>query len=148
MGVNRKAGLFYLLNTTVNINRDYIRSFIKDTAYAWIIFNDCSTGRGYQLKLPYDKNQKFSLKSSGINNFDPKFSIADNLLVSTDRGNLYVEDLGTGKKAMMTFGERMDIDYDALHEYIDTVNITNSKIWVKVKLAAGWKEMGKDITLE
>ncbi len=88
------------------------------------------------------------MKTSGINNIDPKFSIADNLVVNTDRGNIYLEDIDTGKKAMMTFGEKLDIDYDALHEYIDSVNITNSRIWVKVKIKDSWKELEKNITLE
>jgi hypothetical protein len=148
MGTNRKTGLTYLLNTTVNINKNFIRGYIKDTAYAWILFNDCVTGRGFQVKLPYDKKASFGLKSSGINNLDKKFSISDNLIVNTDRGNIYVEDMATKKKAMMTLGEKLDIDYDALHEYLDSVNITNSRIWVKAKLASGWKNLEKNITLE
>jgi len=148
MGVNRKSGLSYLLGATPGINKDFVKVYIKDTAYAWVFINDCVTGRGFQLKLPYDKGQKFSIRSSGINNMDSKFNIADNLVVNTDRGNIYVEDMLTGKKAMMTFGEKMDIDYDAIHEYIDTVSVTSSKIWVKVKLAEGWKELTKDIVLE
>ncbi|MES1220177.1 MAG: hypothetical protein ABUT20_32035, partial [Bacteroidota bacterium] len=34
MGVNRKVGLADFLNTIVYINKDYVRCFIKDTAYA------------------------------------------------------------------------------------------------------------------
>lgn len=148
METNRKTGLTYLLNATVNINKDYLRCFIKDTAYAWLLFNDCVTGRGYQVKLPYDKKANFGLKSSGINNLDPKFSVADNLIVNTDRGNIYVEDMATRKKAMMTFGEKLDIDYDAIHEFIDSVNITDTRIWTKVKIGGAWKELEKNIVLE
>jgi hypothetical protein len=148
MGVNRKVGINNLLNTSVNMNRDFIKGYVKDTSYAWILFNDCLTRRGFQIKLPYDKKLSFSLKSSGINNMDPKFSVSDQLVVNTDRGNIYVEDMVTGKKAMMTFGEKLDIDYDAIHEFIDSVNVTPARIWVKVKLAEGWKEIKKDITLQ
>lgn len=88
------------------------------------------------------------MRTSGINNIDPKFSIAGNLLAYTDRGNIYVEDITTGKKAMMTFGENLEIDYDVIHEYIDSVNITNSRIWVKVKIKDNWKELEKKIVLE
>lgn len=146
--VNRKTGFTYLLNTTVNINKDYIRCYFKDADVAWVLFNDCATGRGFQIKLPYDKTQNFGLKSSGINNFDPKFSVAENMVANTDRGNIYVEDMATGKKAMMTFGEKLEIDYDAIHDHIDSVNITGTRIWVKVKVGDAWKELEKKITLE
>ena len=144
----RKTGFTYLLGTTVNINKDYIRCFFKDADVAWLLFNDCVTGRGFQIKLPYDKTQNFGLKSSGINSLDPKFSVAENLVANTDRGNIYVEDMTTGKKAMMTFGEKIPIDYNALHNHIDSVNITDTRIWVKIKVGDAWKEMEKKITLE
>ena len=148
MGTDRKTGFEYLIGTAVNINKDFIRCYIRDTAYAWLLFNDCVTGRGFQVKLPYDIKGSFALKSSGINNFDKKFSIEEKLVVNTDRGNIYVEDMSTGKKAMMTFGEKLDIDYDALHAHIDSVNITSSRIWVKVKKGEDWKVIEKNITLE
>jgi len=130
------------------LNKDFARCIFKDNEFAYILFNDCATGRGFQIKLPYDKTQSFVMKTSGINSIDPKFSIADNLLAYTDRGNIYVEEITTGKKAMMTFGEKLDIVYDAIHEHIDSVNVTNTKIWVKVKVGGAWKELEKKITLE
>jgi hypothetical protein len=148
LGVDRKTGFTYLLNTTVNINKDVIRSYFRDTAVAYILFNDCATGRGFQIKLPFDKKENFSLKSSGINGFDPKFSVADNLLVNTDRGNIYVEDMATGKTAMMTFGEKLEIDYDAIHDHIDSVNVTNDRIWVKILIEKKWVEKEKKVSLQ
>ncbi len=148
MAADRKTGFTYLLGATVRLNKDKLRCYFKDSDYAWLLFNDCVTGRGFQIKLPYDKGASFSLKSSGINNLDPKFSISDNLVVNTDRGNIYVEDMQTGKKAMMTFGQKLDIDYDALHEYIDSVNVTPERIWVKILVDKKWIEKEKKITLE
>lgn len=148
LGTNRKMGFTTLLRNPVSINPSFVRCFFRDTAVAFILLNDCVTGRGYQVKMPFDKKQNIEPKSSGINNFDPKFSIADNLLVYTDRGNIYVEDMATGKKAMMTFGKAIDIDYDALHEHIDSVNVTNDRIWVKIMLDGQWTEKEKKITLE
>ena len=148
MGVNRKIGLSDFLNTLVHLNKDYVRCFFKDTSYVWLLFNDCSNGRGYSLKLPFNKKNDIGRKSSNINSLDPKFSVADNMVAYTDRGNIYVEDMATGKKAMMTFGKALDIDYDAIHEYIDSVNVTDSRIWVKVKVDGEWKELEKKITLE
>jgi hypothetical protein len=148
MGVNKKVGLTDFLNTKVLINKDYTRCFFKDADYAWLLFNDCSNGRGYSLKLPFDKDGKIGRKSSNINNMDKKFSISDNLVAYTDRGNIYIEDMFTGKTAMMTFGQNLGIDYDALHEYIDSVNITPSRIWVKVMIDKQWKELEKQVTLQ
>lgn len=144
----RKTGFTYLIGATVKVNKDFVQVKFKDNEYAWVLFNDCFTGRGFQIKLPYDKTAKFSLKSSGINSLDPKFDIAENLIVNTDRGNIFVEDAYTGKKAMMTFGQKLDIDYDALHEYIDSVNITNDRIWVRIKVDNAWVEKEKKIVLE
>ena len=45
MGINRKLGLPDLVGTAVKLNKDYITCFIKDTSYAWVLFNDCSNGR-------------------------------------------------------------------------------------------------------
>ena len=70
------------------------------------------------------------------------------MVAYTDRGNIYVEETKSGKKAMMTFGKALDIDYDAIHEYIDSVNVSPERIWVKVKIENEWKELEKKITLE
>lgn len=148
MGVNKKVGLEDFLHTKVNLNKDYVRCYFKDAEYVWVLFNDCSNGRGYSLKLPFEKGETIGRKTSNINNLDKKFSIADNIVAYTDRGNIYVEDMGTGKTAMMTFGENLGIDYDALHKYIDSVNVTNSRIWVKVKIGKEWKTLEKNITLQ
>ncbi len=145
MPSDRKTKFDY---SAAKMNKNFVRCLFKDTEFAYILFNDCVSGRGFQIKLPYDKTQSFVMKTSGINNIDPKFSISDNLVAYTDRGNIYVEDINTGKKAMMTFGEKLDIDYDAIHEYIDSVNVTNSRIWVKVKVKDEWKELEKKAVFE
>lgn len=148
MGADRKTGFTYLLGATVRVNKDYIRCHFQNADVAWLLFNDCLTGRGFQIKLPYDKNASFSLKHGAINNLDKKFSISDDLAVSTDRGNLFVEDMNTGKKGMMTFGQKLDIDYDAIHEHIDSVNVTADRVWVKILIGKDWVEKEAKITLE
>jgi hypothetical protein len=148
LGANRKFDIEYLLGKPVKINKNYAKAYFNDTAHAWLLFNDCETGRGFQMKLVYNKTGKMSTRSSGINNLDPKFSVADNLLAYTDRGNIYVEDAITGKSAMMTFGKALDIDYDAIHDIIDSVNVSREKIWVKVLIDGKWEEKQKNITLE
>lgn len=148
MGNNRKMGIPDLVGAPVKINPQAISCFFKDTSYAWVLFNDCSNGRGYQLKIPFNKRDALGRKSSGINSFDPKFAVEKGLIAYSDRGNLFVEDMATGKQAMMTFGQRIEIDYDAIHEYIDSVNITPTKIWAKVKINNEWQEKEKTIELK
>ena len=148
LDTKRKTGFTYLIGATVKVNKDFIQVKFKDNEYAWVLFNDCYTGRGFQIKLPYEKAANFSLKRSGINSLDPKFDIAENLIVNTDRGNIFIEDAYTGKKAMMTFGQKLDIDYDAIHEYIDSVQVTNEKVWVRIKVDNAWVDKEKKIVLE
>lgn len=142
-----------ILNTgfgfaNVNFNKDYIRIIVDDTSAAYILFNDCQTGRGYSIKLPFNKTGTINKRTSAINSFDKKFAVDPHMVAYTDRGNIYVEETKSGKKAMMTFGKALDIDYDAIHEYIDSVNVTPERIWVKVKIENEWKELEKKITLE
>jgi len=132
----------------IKINKDFIRCIFNDTSSVCLLFNDCVTGRGFQIKLPFSKTGNISKRSSGINSFDPKFAVAEDMIAYTDRGNIYVEQVRSGKKAMMTFGKALDIDYDAIHEFIDSVNVTSQRIWVKVKVDNEWKELEKKIALE
>lgn len=148
MGVNRKMNLDDLLGTDVKLNRKFIRCVINDTSYAWLMFNDCSDGRGYLLKLPFNKKKSIGRKSSAINSLDPKFSVADGLAAYTDRGNIFIEEIKTGKTAMMTFGKMVDIDYDVIHKSIDSVNVTPARVWVKIKIDNEWKTLEKNITLQ
>ena len=130
------------------LNKDYTRCIIKDTAFALLIFNTCENGRGYFMKFSFGKKASFKKSTSAINNFDPKFIVADSLLAYTDKGNLFVEDIATGKKALATFGKQLDIDFDAIHETIDSVNITSNRIWAKFKVDDEWKVIDKNVVLQ
>lgn len=148
MGNNRKLSLPDLIGSPIKMNKSAVDCFIKDTSYAWLTFNDCSNGRGYLVKIPYNKRDKISVKSSAITGHDPKFSVDKSLVTYTDRGNLFVEEKATRKQAMMTFGERIEIDYASIHNFIDSVNITPTRIWAKVKIKDEWKELEKKIELK
>jgi len=141
IGQNKNIAFDYRLN------KDYTRCYIKDTSFALLVFNTCGNGRGYFLKLSYAKKSSFRRSSTAINNFDPKFSVADSLLAYTDKGNLFVEDIGSDKNTSMTFGKELDFDFDAIHETIDSVNITRNRIWAKVKIDGEWKTLEKPISL-
>lgn len=146
LGKSRTASIVTLFGRPLQLNKDAVSCFIKDTSYAWLSFNDCSTGRGFLLKLNYKRNVE--LKSSALNAFDKKFSVEDGLIAYSDRGNLFAEDMKTGEKATMTFGERIEIDYDAVHDKIDSIHVTRTKLWAKVKVGDDWKVFEKAITLK
>ena len=149
LGTNRKLSFDDFGGHKFNLDQKYISCYFKDTSYAWLIFNDCSNGRGYFAKIPFNKSQNIQRKGSAINKFDPKFAVADGLVAYTDRGNIFVEEMATGKTAMMTFGSMLaDLDYDAMHEFIDSVNITPTHIWAKILKGKDWEVVEKDITLE
>lgn len=142
MGVNRKIEL-----PAIQLNKNLVHCIINDTANAWLLFNDCQTQRGFFVKVLFSKvGGKINPKA--INSLDKKFSVSEGLVAYTDEGNVFVEDMSTGKQAMMTFGEQLDFDFDAIHKTLDSVNITPQRIWAKVKLNGAWKELQKDITLQ
>jgi hypothetical protein len=142
MGTNQKLPLGHKLS------KENVACFIYDTSHAFVLYNTCPDGRGYFLKLFFDKKTSILRSSGALNKFDPKFSVEDGLLAYTDKGNIFVEEMATGTKAMMTFGERVDMDLDDIHETLETVTITRSKISAKVKIADEWKTIEKNITLQ
>ncbi|MFM7671740.1 MAG: hypothetical protein ACKO6Q_04010 [Bacteroidota bacterium] len=148
MGTIRKVGLKSIMSKIVPIQASHTQCVFDGNKKAWLLFNDCATGRGYQIKLPYDKKESISIRSSGINSLDPKFSIDPNVIAYTDRGNIYVEHVKKGTTAMMTFKETVPIDYEHIHDHLDSVRVTPTKIWVRIKIQDQWKELEKEIDLE
>lgn len=137
-----------LTGKNMKLNENYVRINVYDTKYAWVTFNECEWGQGYAVKLPFNKTDNIFRKNSAFNSIDPKYQVHDSLIAYTDRGNIFVEEKSTGKKATMTFGEQTDLEYDAMHNTVDSVNITPTRIWAKVKLGKEWKEIEKNITLQ
>jgi hypothetical protein len=148
MGVNRKLDLPDLVGGPVHLNRDFVRCVFNDTSYAWLLFNNCDGGRGYYLKIPFNKTKPIGRSARAINNFDKKFSVPDDLVSYIDPGNIFVEDMKTGETAMMTFGKDVQPDYANIHKTIDSVNITRERIWVKVNIDNEWKVLEKKIQMK
>ena len=129
----RQVAIADLTNQPVRLNASAISCVIKDTSHAWLTFNDCITGRGFLFKLPFNKQNDVKKISGAINSFDPKFSIAPDLRAYTDRGSIYVVNVNTGKETMMTFKETYDIDFNKIHDVVDSVNVTKKRIFVALK---------------
>jgi hypothetical protein len=130
---SRQVQLSSFLGQPVRINKSAVSVAFKDTSYAWMAFNDCTTGRGYLLKLPFSKASGGIQKITGaLNSFDPKFNIDPDLRAYTDRGSIYVTDVKTGKEEQMTFKEEYPIDFDNIHKVVDSINVTKTRIYVKL----------------
>ncbi len=129
---NRQMHMGTLLDNLVRLNKSAVSCFIKDTSYAWVAFNDCITGRGYLLQLPFDKKQSVRKMSSAINSFDKKFVVPDDVRAYADYSTIYVEDINTGKKEQMTFKEEFKINFNKIHEVIDSVNVSHDRIFVQL----------------
>ncbi len=145
---SRKLAMASLFGSSMKLSKDAIDCYIRDTSYAWVVFNNCETGRGFSAKIPYNTRESISTKTSVLTRFDKKFDIDKSLVAYSDRGNLFVEDPLTGKQAMMTFGERIEIDYDKIHEFIDSVKVTPTSIYAKVKIKGQWAERRATIELK
>jgi hypothetical protein len=140
--VTRQIQLADFLNKPVRMNKAAIAVAFQDTTLVWLSFNDCITGRGYLLKLPYSKGQTTQKITSALNNFDPKFVVDEDLRAYTDEGNIYVENVKTGKMAQMTFKEKYAMDFNKIHEVVDSIHVTKDRVFVKLL------KDGKDVPFE
>lgn len=148
MGVNRKMDFGGLVGADIHLSKDFVRCIINDTSYAWLLFNDCDGGRGYYLKIPFNKTKSLGRSNRALNNFDPKYSVSSDLIAYMDKGNIFIEDMNTGKTATMTFGRDIAPDFANLHNSIDSVNITPARAWARYKVDNEWKEVEKKIELK
>ncbi len=144
---NRQMHMGTLLDGLVRLNNSAISCFIKDTSYAWVAFYDCLTGRGYLMQLPFDKTKSVRKMSSAINSFDKKFVVPDDIRAYADYSTIYVEDINTGKKEQMTFKEEYKIDFNNIHEVIDSVNISPGRIYVELVKSGEKIPLEKQISL-
>jgi hypothetical protein len=141
-----------LTGKKVHINPTYVKTYFSDSAYVWLLFNDCNTGQGFAAKLKMGTIGKgetiLEPYNGALNSIDPKFSVSDDLVAWTDRGNIMIEDKATGKQGLMTFGNELEnFDYANIHASIDSVNITATRIWAKFKVGEKWEVKEKNITL-
>ncbi|MBA2746167.1 MAG: hypothetical protein H0U44_08085 [Flavisolibacter sp.] len=139
MDFSNQMAMKDLAKQDVRLNEQFISCVIQDTVQAWLTFNDCVSGRGFLFKLPFGKKSGISQITGAINDFDPKFSVEEKLRAYTDRGSIFVINIETGAQEMMTFKEQYDIDFNKIHEVVDSVNITSKRIYVK--LLNGGKEV-------
>ncbi|HPG12344.1 MAG TPA: hypothetical protein PLU37_12485 [Chitinophagaceae bacterium] len=147
MATYRQLLFAELVGKYVKLNKDYVRIHLFDD-HAWLQFNECDKGQGYIVKLPFNKTENISRKNSAFNPMYTNYKVDEGMVAYTDRGNIFVEDMATGKKAMMTFGVQTDMEYDNMPATVESVEITPTHIKAKVLIEKEWKDIEKDITLE
>lgn len=149
LGTNRKLSFDDFGLKKFPLNKDYMTVYFGDTSYVWFLFNNCNNGRGYLAKIYFDKNKNIIRNGRALNRVDPKYAVAEGLVAYTDRGNIFVEEMATGKRAEMTFGKELEgVDDDYLHDYIDSINVTPTRIWANVKIDKQWKALERNVTLK
>lgn len=127
----------------IRMNKSAMNVAFQDTVAVWVAFNDCITGRGYLLGLPFSLGKEAIKTARALNAFDKKFSIDPDLRAYTDKGNIFVINITNGQQAQMTFKENYEnIDFNDIHKTIDTINVTKSRIYVKLL------KDGKEVPLE
>jgi len=119
------------INKDVKMNPSFVNCAFGDSS-TWLSFNDCITGRGYLLNLPYSKNAAIGTYKAALNSFDKKFFVDPDLRAYTDGGNIYVVNVTNGNEAQMTFREAYQMDYDDIHKSIDSIHVAKDRIYVKL----------------
>jgi hypothetical protein len=49
---------------------------------------------------------------------------------------------------MMTFGAQTEMEYDRMHETVESVEVTPTHVRARVKIDKEWKDLEKKITLQ
>lgn len=143
---NKKIILSEYTNRDVIISPQTITAHFKDTGYVWLLFNDCTTSRGYALQLPFDTVRPIKKYLSALNRIDQRYNVAEGLIAYADYSFVYVEDMNTGKTAQMLLSEKeLSIDFNAIHNTFDSVHITRNRMYVKLN---GKDPVEKTISLE
>lgn len=150
MGVIKDIVFSDFIDKEVKPSKSLISCDIVDAKYAWIKFNDCQTGRGYLIRLPFDKDGKTSKFKSAINNFDPEFKVADGLVSYYDNTFIYVHDINTDKVAqtLLTDTGVKNIDYDNVHSLIKSVDITKENITAKLTVDGKTIDINKPLSFK
>lgn len=149
-GLTNKLAMTFsnLVGSGIKVNKSHAAAHIIGEEYVWLEFNDCETGRGYLIKLPFDKSKSISKFSSALTRFDPKFSVQDGLICYADYSFLFVEDMATGKSDKLLMGdEELKIDFNNIHATFDSVNITRNRIFIILTQYGKKKTLEKAISL-
>ena len=132
----------------IKVSKQKLKVVLNDEKYAWLIANDCATGRGYVIKMPFTKEGTLAKYKSALTGFDPKFKVEDGLVAYYDNTFIYVQDMTTQKvaKTLLSDVGVRNINFDEAHSVVDSVNITKTDLFAILNLDG--KPTEKKATLE
>ena len=133
-GLSSKIVFAEFIPNDIKPSKEALQIDIIGSKHAWMRFNDCATGRGYAIKLAFDETGKTQKLTTAINNFDPKYKVADSLVAYYDNTFIYIQDMHTDKVAqqLLTDVGVRNHDVNQPHSLIDSVNITKERIYAKI----------------
>ncbi len=133
-GLSSKIVFAEFIPNDIKPSKEAFQIDIIGSRHAWMRFNDCATGRGYAIKLAFDETGKTQKLTTAINNFDPKYKVADSLVAYYDNTFIYIQDMHTDKVAqqLLTDVGVRNHDVNQPHSLIDSVNITKERIYAKI----------------
>lgn len=134
MGVIKDIIFSEFVNKPVKPSKQFLTCDIIEAKHAWVRLNDCATGRGYALKLAFDKDGTTAQYTSALNNFDPKYKVENGLVAYYDNTFIYVHDMATDKiaKQLLTDTGVTEIDFDNPHSLVDSMNVTKTNLYAKL----------------
>ena len=98
--------------------------------------------------MPYTSGKSSIKTTAALNSIDKKFSVDPDLRAFTDRGNIFVVNVTNGKQAQMTFKENYaDMDFNDIHKTLDSINVTKTKIYVKLLKESKEVPIEKEVSL-
>ena len=148
MESKQKMLMAALLDTTVRINKAALSCVIRDTSYAWLTFNDCISGRGYLLQMFYSDEGRIKKFTSALNSYDKKFVVDDSIRAYCDYSAIYAVNINTGKKVALYYkGELKKMNFNNLHETIDSINFSRTRLFAVMKRNGNTEQLEKTVKL-
>lgn len=143
----RKIHLSTSLELIPAVDKSTVRCYIVDTNYAYVIFNDCLTRRGFWLKLPLGEKGTTEQSVSALNPADPRYSVEEGLICYKANNTVYVEEILTGKKATVEVPSPK-FEFNTMYEVIDSIHVTRGRLYMNLKDGSKEVPFEKTITLK
>lgn len=143
----RKIHLSTMLGLIPALDKSTIKCYIKDTSYAFLVFNDCLTRRGFWLKLSLGTKEEMEKSISAFNPADPRYSVEEGLICYKANNTFFVQEIMTGKKASVELPSPK-LEFENTYEVVDSVHITRNRLFLNLRDGGKEKAFEKSIELK
>lgn len=143
----RKIHLSTILGMIPAIDKSTVKCYIKDTSYAFLLFNDCLTRRGFWLKLSLGQTEEIEKSLSAFNTADPRYSIEEGLICYKANNTFFVQEIMTGKKASVDLPSPT-LEFETMYDVVDSVNVSRGRLFLNLKKGSKTTAFEKSIELK